>query len=497
LNKKLVSFTNFDKGLNTNSSLDELDVSELITANNVDLIPRGGFKQRLGSYLYDDLEICTDPIEGVIEYPGGSFVIANKVMYKIATHELIYTFNSSLVSYEFFTNSKLYLVDGTNYFVYDGTTVAAVSPGADSDLTPIKRCTKLLQRGQRLFALGDPQNPNFLYYSEIGDPTIFKASSIVKAITDDLDVLKAMSLYSDSLLAFKEREIFRWSGWDPQVDVVFNPMGVGFGTVSQDTLKPVDNYLIFASTDGIRVINTLDNNVVKSYNVSKNISSLYGSLTNLENMKAIVFEGNYYLACCDDNSGHNNKVIKVYPSMAYTDEENDSLIFPCVIYTGWNVSGWFIASGRLYFSSSIDQKVYKAFADYTDNETPVVAELSYYLQLGDSSLQEKIKKIFLIAKQTLTTRCIIELTIEGGYYKISKTIDLNESLIWGVTNWGDTKWGWVDTIVKELTINHNLNRVKVTIKHNRVDELMTIYGFSTYYKTKKPRGSKNGIHDNS
>jgi len=217
--KKLLSFTNFNRGINTTSSFDELESTELVTAVNIDLKARGGYTQRKGCSIYKtieaDEEILEFPVSRLIDYPGNPLLVINKTLRDFDSTPITLLLNSNDVDYEFFTNEKLYMLDGTEYWVYDGTTCQPVTPADGSDLAPIKRCTRLIQRGQRMFALGDTQNPNYLYFSEIGDPTNFKPSSIVKAVTDDSDVLKGLSLFSNSLLAFKEDEIFRWSGWDP------------------------------------------------------------------------------------------------------------------------------------------------------------------------------------------------------------------------------------------------------------------------------------------
>jgi len=501
--KKILSFTNFNRGINTTSSYDELDSSELITGINIDLQARGGYTQRKGCSIYKTLVdgegiVLPYPIPRLIDYPNKPLVVINKSLRDFDNGIITLLLNSNNVDYEFFTNSKLYLLDGTAYWVYDGTTCVAVTPAAGSDLTAVKRCTHLIQRGQRMFALGDPQNPNYLYFSEIGDPTNFLASSVVKAVTDDNDTLVGMTLFSDSLLAFKGKEIFRWSGWDPTTDVEFKPLDTGHGAISSGTIQVSEDYLIFADNEGVFCLTAIDADIIKSYYISKNIEDIYRGLTNLDKMKSVVYKGNYYLACCDNGTGINNKVLKASLGMAYDGSSGEgvsSLLFPWVVYSGWSVADWLELDEELYFSSAANGTIYKAFDGINDITTPISSEATHYLKLEDAVTRKKLKKLFLMALQDVTYACTVRLDIEAGYTTFSKSVSLNESGSWDISDWDEFSWDWVDTVIKEIRIGKNVSRLKIKLSHSAINEGMIIYGFAAYYKIKKPRGSKYGISD--
>lgn len=505
MSKKLLSFTNFNKGVNTTSSYDELDSSELITGVNIDLQARGGYTQRDGCSLYKNLTngdtppvTLAYPISRLIDYPGKPLLVINKSLRDFNNNVITLLLNSNNIDYEFFTNSKLYLVDGTEYWVYNGTTCVPVTPASGADLAPIKRCTQIIQRGQRMFALGDPQNPNYLYFSEIGDPTNFKASSVVKAVTDDNDILVSMKLFSNSLLAFKHNEIFRWTGWDPTTNVEFKPLDTGHGTVVGGTVQVSEDFLIFADSEGVYCLTTIESSLIKSYNVSKNIEGIYKGLTNLDKMRSIVYKGNYYLACCDNGTGINNKILKASLGMAYNGASGEgvsSLLFPWVVYTGWNVADWIELDDVLYFSSSVNGKIFKAFDGINDIDQPIASEATHYLKLEDAVTRKKLKRLFLVALQESAYPCTLRVYIEAGYYTFIKDISLDDSGSWDTNNWDEALWDWVDVVIKEIRIGKDLTRLKVKISHEALNEKMTIYGFAAYYKTKKPKGARYGISD--
>lgn len=512
--KKLLSFTNFNKGINTTASFDELAPEELTEAVNIDLKVRGGYTQRDGSSIsHQIIDSGSDPLQypvsRLIDYPETPLLVINKSLRKLDNTVITLLLNSNNIEYEFFTNSKLYLLDGTDYLVYDGTTCSSVVATLETaSLTAIKRCKFLIQRGQRMFAAGDPQNPNYLYFSEIGTPENFLPASVVKAVTDDNDKLTGLAVFSDCLLAFKKKTIFKWTGWDPTSDVKFTELDTGHGAVCQGTIQVSDDYLIFADDSGVYCLETVDTSLIKSYNISKSIEEEYHGLINRENMRSVVYKGNYYLACCTSGSSHNNLVLKASLGMAYngsSDEGVSSLLFPWVTYSGWDVSDWMIINDELYFASSEDGQIHKAFDgvddevwDYTTHArklVPVSSRVSHYLKIEDPVVRKKLKRLFLIALQETSYPCKLILDVEAGYNKVSKEIVLDESGSWDITNWDEVLWDWVDVVTKEIRIGKKATRVKITLSHSRVGEKMTIYGFAVYYKSKKPRGTRNGISD--
>ena len=513
--KLMASFTNFNRGINTTASYDELEESELIAGYNIDLEARGGYKKRLGCSFYSARRgwLMTPmglPITRVITYPGELLILCDKELTNQYASVTYGTLGSENISYQFFTNSKLYIVDGSKYWVFDGSACVEVTPAVGSDLTPIKRCTKILQRGQRLFAIGDPQFPNYLYFSEIGDPSNFQPSSIFNAVTDDTDTLITLALFSDSLLAFKRDEIFRWSGWDPTADVVFSPLDVGHGAISPDAVQVSEDLLIFVDSDGVYCLSTIEDSLIKSYKISRNIDGIFQTLTNLDKVKTFIYKGNFYMSCCNDSTGVNNLVLKAYLNMPFNSSNSDTinmLSFPWVVYTGWNVAEWFTIDNELYYGSSVNSCLYKALDGMNDEilgtteeiptEYPVEMEVIHYLKLGEAAIRNKLKKLFLIAKQEEDDlQATVRLDIEMGYEgTISKLVQLGDSATWDQSNWDEVSWDWTDTLIKEIRVGKNLSRLKVKITHDRLSELLTIYGFSAFYKSKKPRGSRDGISD--
>jgi hypothetical protein len=78
-------------------------------------------------------------------------------------------------------------------------------------------------------------------------------------------------------------------------------------------------------------------------------------------------------------------------------------------------------------------------------------------------------------------------------------LDLNETMIWGVSDWG-AKWGtFVDILKKEIRINKPCDRLQLQLTQNEVNPSdendIILYGFGIVFRIKKPKGDRGGITD--
>jgi hypothetical protein len=120
---------------------------------------------------------------------------------------------------------KLYILSNNQFLVYDGNAINdVVNTELDSNLLNIRKCKYIEQRGERLFAAGNPDDSNALYYTEPGEPAYWKVDNVIQAITADADKITGLKEYHGALLAFKERAVYAWFGYNPTVDVEFQKL---------------------------------------------------------------------------------------------------------------------------------------------------------------------------------------------------------------------------------------------------------------------------------
>jgi hypothetical protein len=496
LSKQLATYTNFNKGRNDSVSSDVLLQEELKEAINIKLSRRGGYSQREGCIKAFTTALDAGEVKRILKYGSFNLATVGTKLVKWDGTSVKTGLNSGYIGFQFFTNSKLYFVDGTKYWLYDGATVTEVVAKAGADLTPIKRCTTLLQRGQRMFAMGDPQFPNYLYFSEPGEPNNFLAASIVKAISDDDEGLVGLSLFHESVIAFKRRKVYAWSGWDPSTDVRFDELDADWGTISPQSIVKAENFLLYLGDDAIMALYGNDAGNIGSMKVSPGITELLKIATNKEKAVAVYYKGKYYLAICTDGTGQNNLVLVGHVNMAYQagdDQSGSSLVIPFTVNTGWKVSQWFIDNNDDLFFGSYNGFIYKAFEGKNDAGVAISSKVVHRLNLGDSFRIKKLKSVLLLARQFDLETTNIKVSLTMSNKTISMDVRINDGGIWDVSDWDDSLWDFTDIVVKDLQVGNKCSRLEVTIEHDALDEPMTIYGFAALYKPKKAKGVKIGV----
>lgn len=138
MSKLLKSYKDFRDGLNTDAAPDNVLDSELLQADNVDLLDRGGIRSRNGTERLNK-DSYNFPIEQLIEWPSDSgdeillAVVKTEFEYnnlclvngKDYTLTVLTRVNTDKCAY-FYLRNKLYILDGTKYFEYDGETISEI-----------------------------------------------------------------------------------------------------------------------------------------------------------------------------------------------------------------------------------------------------------------------------------------------------------------------------------------------------------------------------------
>jgi len=496
-----IEYIDFRRGLNDSSIPDVVDDRELMEALNCDLSDRGGFATRKGTVKH--ATISSSPVSRLFVFgrQDGNIPLA-------VTDKKLVKWDGTVVYSELSSDNidwtihdgKLYIVDGAKYLVYDGETCEEVTPHTpdagelQADLTGVKRCKYILQRNNQFFAAGDVENPNTIYYSELTYPNYFKATSQIRAISDDDDVIVGLAEFHKAMVVFKQRHIYAWFGMDPKdPNMRFDRINVHNGTVSQRTVARAENYLLYLAEDGVYALLGLEENYISSVNVSKNITRTIERLTNLENACAIYHKGKYYCAVCDDGTGINNKVLVGHVTMMYIDEYGQIHI-PWTIYDGWNVASWAVKDGELYYGDAVTGDIYQAEVGYNDDGKPIHFRVKTKpFDLHQKFILKKFKSLLLAFKQYDVERSQVNVRVKIDYSERDYALNVDESLIWGEGLWGFSYWGWSDLVTKEIKLRDRGHRIQLTFENNTVDTPVTIYGIGITAKFKRARGNKLGV----
>lgn len=488
----------FTGGENSASSPDQLLPNQLRVCENVDLSSRGGFKRRTGIEQHSDLGSSRIDRLFEFEYSSGGvrvlkqLALTNNQLVDMSTGSVVQSGLDGHLDYEVYKN-KLYFLSNSKYYVYDGSSCAEVTnANGDSNLSNIKKCRFVKQRGERFFAAGNPDDPNALYFSEIGDPTYWKVISVIQAITDDGDIITGLTEFHGSLLAFKSRYVYAWFGYDPENDVQFVRVNVHTGTRAYRTIQRVRDMLFYLGSDGIYSLRGLEVDYISSKKESKNIQPrvdkiLHTSEYHLDTACAVYENGKYLLSIPTTNSAQCDTILVCFTDIA---DETSAVVYPWGVYTGLNINSFLNSlDGYLYSgSSNTDGLVHKHTEVYSDlgSGIDVYVETKPLGQTeqGGYIKNKKYRRGFAAMQQLSATNSTATITAVVDYVKVPSTLTADESMAWG-RNWG-LKWGFIDLVTRRFDIKRKGLRMAIVIEDATAGNSLSIYGFAVEYKIKKP-----------
>ena len=432
--------SNFSKGLNTDVSLGVISKEELIEADNIDIMPRGGFRKRNNIESINSSPYTEKPTQ-IFKFPmpdGTEQLLAvmNQTLYKInktdGTKNQIQTLNNDRVGY-FYLQDYLYFIDtGSEYYRYDGTSVEPVPPNSDetNDLSKIRNCKFAIYHSpsMRVFYSGNINDPSAVYYSEYNDPTFVKATSSIYPTRNEGPVV-ALDVLMDALIAFYKYSAQIWRGVDPAQDAIWEALPTNHGPINEDLTNLTTDSLSMVAEGGIMRLSPsiigvpMDTEVGGKYirNISKDkVNNVLKNITDPDKTKAIFDpdESKYYIAYCDDGTGVNNNLLVFdWQQQAYSK------------YTDINVNDFCkLIDGTLMIAG--DNYIGKFGNNYTDSiagkdNTINMNVLTPVYTFGSPIMNKVISRIFILYKNYGPGSTIdIDLLVDGDVkYSFAATGD--------------------------------------------------------------------------
>jgi hypothetical protein len=481
----------------------------------------GGYSKGLGRVRYNTTPINTNPINTVIAHyrPDGSIKrfyasgttlwIDNGVSLDAITNStgVVIVFASTKFDHFSWVDDKLYLVNGDKYYKVSYSAVNSrweceeVSPKVGADLTGVKRCNihEYYSGWFRHFFAGDKLDRLALWYSEDNDPTnVLSGPSGVKKVypTANLGPIMGVKSFRNQVLVGYKHGWFRWQGGgvNPAVSADWHQVKASSGPVSNRAIVPVGDTLLYASGDGIYLLENLDTySEDNSRKISRNINNIYSKLVNKHNMCAI-FDGRFlFLGCCDGTVQHNNMVI-VVDFDVLTSEENGEYVPSYSIFPNCYAGDFMLIDGIVYYAHSNNGLIMRFDStSYNDDGLPMKMRAQHFIILPDGDgdhnpyIINTVRSLFYAAMQP-STNSSVTISLEfDGYTSKSYTLDeIRQSFKWG-EDWGKN-WGSAEYITKEVSVNHKARRLKVTIENNGLGEMFSLLSFAFKYRSGKMKG---------
>ena len=483
-------------GQNDTSAPDTLTDFEARLLQNVELSSKGALIMREGTELHKAV-LAGKQIDRIIEYrkQNGTVHILYAVDGKLINHAGTQIATGLVTSkiHSCVYQDILYIVDGTNYYKYDGTTFGAVvaNTGEGCDLTPIKRCRYIFPRGDRIFFAGDSQNPNFLYYSELLKPDYVKALNVVKTLTDDDDIITGIVAYKGAMLVFKKKRIFAWFGHNILEEVSFREVDSQAGSVSQQTILKVEDKLLFMGLDGIYMLYGLYPEMISSSKVSRAVQKTFDKFTDHANAFACFYKDK---AMFWGSTATGKQALVMHTNIGTKESDQAS---PYSMYTGIDATCAKVLFDGTLLMGTVTRDVIKSNPTvYSDRGSRIAVRiLTKDYDMDTPFIVKKVKRVYLAVQQNkeLHTDMDVMLYVGAGYkaeYKVFKSY-LDVSLVYGEGNWSGGAWGWAEIAHGSISVNMKGTRAYLDIQNFEAGLPWVYYGCMFEYKEKKPERFKS------
>lgn len=302
-------------------------------------------------------------------------------------------------------SDRVFGFNGTDVVDYDGTTVTK-----NRATVPAGKFGFWFHN--YLFVSGVTGNPDRVYWSDLGTPTVFTGANFIDINANDGDFVTALNTLNDELVTFKNQSVWSLTGFSGSTFSTTTIAGqntnsrvYGFGTPSHRGVVPAGKNLYYLSFVGgvphIRMLErTMFGNVLDAGIVSYEMEGTMGSLNYAQlNKVAGVFDGKYcYWALPTGANTTNSIVIQLWHDKLYQTAQGPMRSW--VKHTsGYTVDDFFLStiSGKikLYWSdASTSGKIFLVDSSVnTDNGVATVAEIRPRDFMADPARKTKWKYV--------------------------------------------------------------------------------------------------------
>lgn len=497
---QLKSYYDFRGGINVDTALDNLADNELVLAENVDLMERGGLQKRRGTKRINQAQY-SGPVEQLIEWGrnDGSILLLAVIgsgLYKISEtgkETKIADVESDKLGY-FFHQDIMYFVDGNNYRQYDGEVVSNVTPyeHQTNNLDPINKCSMIVRhpKSMRFFCAGNKDDQTALYFSESGFPDYFKETSTMYPTTGD-GPITGLSIFGDAVLVSFKYSFWIWRGMDPEVDAIWEKIPTGVGSVSNCSVVLTTNSLTFLGDGGIYAITpailsytlTLQPGQDLVANLSNNkVNSIINNINHPEKACSVfdVVNQKFMLAYTDENAERNNRILVMdWGTMAFTEYTN--IQANCFLLRR---NGELLAGTNGYIL-----KMNVGNTDADGSAIPMRVKTKQY-NLDFPFHKKRILRLYMSFKQPeqetsiITMKLFVDDTLENEIRKA----DIYTNFVWG-NFWGEI-WGFRNQITTRSKVSASGHRVQIEFENEQEDIPTTIYGCAFEFRPIRAKGTR-------
>lgn len=378
-----------------------------------------------------------------------SFGVASRRIYRTVTSGTVY-------------KRVTELANNTATTYTDNTSDSALGVTAPSDNGVPPKYSTIVYHQNRLFC-NDPSNPNFIFYSELGEPYTWPSLNFRKVGDATGDIVRALSVHENALVVYCDRTVYliymqdtdpanwveiktrsAYGSKSPYGMFDFNNMQmfpavqsgkfIGFAALSGQTVAPSSTLLTVTGTSA----DTL------SERIEPDVFNFVESA--IPNISSMVFKNKAWIAVTyGQGNSRNNRIYHF--DFSYSDVSSDNK-YSWVPFTGLSASQFTVYNGSLYFGSSLlNGFVYKVDDSIIADDG--VAINSYFWTKEFSGYKQDVNN----TKDFTDINMLVDKP--GDYamnltYKVDSdsgngtttNVNLNPGgSLWGTMVWGTDVWG--------------------------------------------------------
>lgn len=345
----------------------------------------------------------------------------------------------------------------------DNVADASLGANAPSDQSVPPAYNRIVYLAGRLFC-NDVNNPNYLWWSEIDNPYVFKATNFIKVGDNTSDLIRGIEVFDNNILVncvksqhmiyMPDTDSANWLSvrlqspygskspygcfeFDAQVmvPVLENGIFAGFAPVSGRAIQPSTTFLTVNSIQSLLASNPIEPDMLQIQN------------TYVGNISSIVFKNRAYISCTSGTAQTTNNRVWVFDFAP--DKEGTRGRYAWSPDTGVEAAQFTIYANKLYFVTSTEPCYVNEYETSSYNDNGVAINSYFWTKefTGDVARSIQSHKDFRAIKLLVANAGNYNMLLN---YRLNSEIDDGNSQqinlnpggsLWGTMIWGQDNWG--------------------------------------------------------
>ena len=407
------------------------------------------------------------------------------------------------------------ITDNSTTTYSDNTATASLGTDAPTDQGRPPNYSALIYHKNRLFC-NDPANQNYVWYSELGNPYVFKATSFIKAGDNSGDLVRGFAVYDDALVVFCDNS--QWiiympsetaTDWSPAVKLRSN-----YGSKNHFGSFKYNNKIMFPAIQSNKIVGfaALNGQAIDQSATFLTVSAIGSDLksdriepdifqieeSGVAEISAFVFQNKAYITLpFGTNQASNNRIYVFDFSIADLLKKQDGAWIP---WTGLNAVQFTEYNGKLYYqSSTANGTVYEMNTSTYNDDGAAINSYLWTKEFpglnGQESSHKDFRSVDIVYERLgdyyMTVRYKTDSDTGVGR---SEQIDLNPGgSLWGTMRWGSDSWGGGQSDGETQITLGNVRGQRIQFRfdnQNTVNQGFHVKGLNFFYNVKNRRGRR-------